>query len=72
MSQRTQLTEPMVSSYDRVVVLAHRAESPVYLTNNPKVIFWEMNDPAGTGYESHVKTREDVKGLVKKLIDELE
>ncbi len=70
---RNQLTEEMVDSYDKVVVITSRDDCPDYLKKNDKVIFWDdIADAKGTDYDFHVRTRDEIKRRVKKLLSEID
>jgi len=67
--KREQLTEDMLENYDKVIVLLSPQECPDYLIKNPKTEIWDIEDAAGTGYDFHVKTRDQIKSRIKKLIE---
>jgi len=71
--KRNQLTPQMVDKADRVVVMAEKSECPEYLLKTNKVIFWKIEDVNGRydSYEYHIKTRDDIKKLVEKLVKEI-
>lgn len=44
---RKNITPEMVESADRVIVMAEKDTWPEYLLNNPKVTYWEVENPKG-------------------------
>lgn len=72
--KRKQLTPQMVDKADRILVMAEESECPEYLLKNNKITFWKIEDVNGRydSHEFHVKTRENIKKLVEKLIKEIE
>ena len=67
--RRKQLTPPMVDWADKVIVITERESWPDYLLTSPKSIYWDITDPKGTDYNTHVRIREEVKNRVKGLIE---
>lgn len=64
-----QITEDMASDADKIIlVVDDRDPIPEYLTNNPKVIKWNVLDPKGQTLDF---TRE-TKNQIKKLIDSMD
>ena len=70
--KRKQLTSQMVERADQVIVITEKEFCPDYLLKSPKAIYWEIPDAKGTDYETHVKTRDDIKTLVRGLIKKLD
>lgn len=68
---RKQLTPEMVDEVERVVVLCESDPYPDYLTNNPKVTFWNIQDLYGAPYESVRQLKEEVKRHVELLVREI-
>lgn len=66
---RTQLTSDMVSWADKIVVMAESETIPDYLASSNKVEYWDVKDPKGTSMEEHVRTVDQIEGLVKKFIE---
>jgi protein-tyrosine-phosphatase len=63
-----QLTEEMVQSSDKVIVMAEKKTIPDYLENNSKCIFWDIKDPKGMNLEETKKIRDQIKQKVKELL----
>ncbi len=68
---RKQLTPEMVEKSDRVVVMCETDPYPGYLSHNPKVTFWNIQDLYGTPYESVRQLKDEVKRQVKQLVHEI-
>lgn len=71
-NRRTQLQESMLEKFDKVFVLCDEKECPDYLLNNDKVKFCFVTDAKGTDYDFHIKIREEIKKLVKSILEDLE
>ena len=69
--QRRQLNKEDLANFDRIIVMTNE-DLPGYLMHNPKVIFWNIENPKGKDYESTAKTRDLIKEKVKDLIKETE
>jgi protein-tyrosine-phosphatase len=69
-NKRRQITELMTMDFDKIVMLTPPTWPP-FLTNNPKVIFWNIEDAKNADYNFHVKIREDIKKKVISLIEEV-
>ncbi|MDA0734090.1 MAG: low molecular weight phosphatase family protein [Chloroflexi bacterium] len=68
---RKQLTPTLADEADRVVVMCESDPYPEYLSNNPKVTFWKIEDLYGTPYESVRQLKEEVKRHVEQLVREI-
>lgn len=69
---RKQLTPKMVEEADKIIVMNDREDLPDYVKNSPKVVFWDVEDGKGKSYEFHCKSRDRIKTLVEKLVEEIE
>lgn len=69
--KRKQLTQELVQSADRVVVITEKQYCPDFLLQSPKTVYWDIPDAKGTDYQTHVKTREEIKKRTKALLEEL-
>ena len=66
---RTQITQKMLNDYDKVIVMAEPNTVPNWLSDNPKVITWTIEDAKDKPLE---KTREialEIKLRVRELAD---
>jgi len=63
--KRKEVTEEMVRNADKIIMMAEKETIPDFLKENPKVIYWEVEDPRG-------KSLEEWRELVKQLKDLLE
>jgi arsenate reductase len=68
---RNQITESMINESNVVVVMAEKETWPEYLLNNNKVIYWEIIDPKAMGIDETRQIRDQIAGLVEKLIAEI-
>lgn len=67
-SERTQLTESMLDSYDLVISMAQKEYTPVWLENNPKYHFWDIKDPGGKNYAATQLALDAIYPKVEALI----
>ncbi len=65
---RRQLTPEMVKEANIIVVILNKMQCPVYLLESTKAIYWDVEDPMKADYETHVRVKDQIKGLVQKLI----
>ncbi len=65
---QTQLTEEMPSQYDRVISMAAEQYTPAWLTNAPNYVYWNIDDPAGRGYEITKDAKDKIEQKVQELI----
>ncbi len=69
---RTQVTKEMVNTADKVVlVVDNNDQITEYLLDSPKVVQWEIVDPKGKSLEVHENTKNEIKNLIKKYIEDL-
>lgn len=66
---RSQLNQEMVDWADRVIVMAEPDNTPEYLSESPKAIFWEVKDPKGVTLEEHREILAEIESLVKSFIE---
>ncbi len=69
---RDQLSEDMVQQADFIIVMAEEHTIPKYLKNNPRVRYWEVQDPKGMTQEDTNKIRDQISTHVEELLSELE
>ncbi len=65
---RTQLTEHMLDTYDRVISMAQPEHTPSWLSSHPKYTYWAVDDPGGKGLEETVLAREQIKVKLNELL----
>ena len=70
-NSRKNITEEMVEESDVVIVMAEKDTWPEYLLGNPKVVYWEVENPKGQTYEKTCEIRDKVKELVKEYLEKL-
>jgi len=68
-ARRLQLTAGMLDEYDSVISMAERSESPSWLLNSPKYVYWDIKDPRGQSFEITAKARDEIKAKVNELLN---
>lgn len=68
---RKQVTVPLVEAADHVVVMAHPNTWPMFIRDNRKVRYWEIEDPAWHSIEETRSTIIEVGRRVEALIEEV-
>lgn len=68
---RKQLTPEMVKKADKIIVMTEKENLPDYVDLS-KVVFWEIDDAKNESLEFHRQIRDQIKSLVKKLVNEIE
>lgn len=66
-----QIKHEMIKTADKIIVMADKKLLPDYLRDSDKVTYWNVKDPKQKSYNFHVKIRNKIKSLVKKLIKEM-
>lgn len=67
-NRQTQVTEELLSGYDKIIVMAEPETIPKYLSGDPRFEYWEIPDPRFWGLEGVRKTKNTIKQKVQKLI----
>lgn len=68
---RRQVTEEMVNGVDKIVLVVDENDPiPDYLTDNTKVIRWDVLDPKGKDLEFTRKVRDQIHGYIQKFVTE--
>ncbi len=62
------LTMKMLESADIVIVMAERETLPDYLRKFSKVIYWDVEDPTGRGYQETCFIIEQIKMKIEELV----
>lgn len=62
---RKQLTPELVKDADKIIVMDEKENLPDYLLNSRKVVFWNVDDAAGTDLVFHRKIRDQIKNLIE-------
>jgi protein-tyrosine-phosphatase len=65
--ERQQLVPEMVDTADLVIVIAEKERWPAYLKEGGKVLFWNIQDPAGMADE----IADDIYGQVQSRVQQL-
>lgn len=66
----TQLTPELAERADLVVSLVGRNPLPDVMKNPQKLVVWDVPDPLGMSMDDFRGVRDQIKGLVEKLISE--
>jgi len=66
---RRQLSQEMVKKADRIIVMTEKESLPGYAKSSKKLIFWDIKDAKDRNYEFHCQTRDQIKNLVEKLVE---
>jgi len=69
---RKQLTPSMVNEADKIIIMDEEKNLPDYLKESSEKTFWDVEDAVGTSLELHCKIRDQIKMLVKQLINDIE
>ncbi len=65
------LTPEMIEEFDVVISMAEHPFIPEFLSENQKVVWWEIENPKFATREISEKTLDQIKALVEKLISSL-
>jgi protein-tyrosine-phosphatase len=65
--ERQQLVPEMIDTADLVIVIAEKERWPAYLKEGGKVLFWNIQDPAGMADE----IADDIYGQVQSSVQQL-
>lgn len=64
---RKQLTADLVTKADKIIVMTEKQFCPDYLLSSKKAGYWEISDAKGTDYQTHLRTRDEIKRRVLSL-----
>lgn len=64
---RTEVTRKMLDDFDKVIVMAEPYTLPHYLINNPKVDYWNVENPVFMSIDDTRKIRDEIIKKVKSL-----
>ena len=67
---RTLITPEIARKADCIIMMAEPETIPDYLKNNPKVIYWEIEDPKGKDKKFYKKTIEEIERKIKEFVKE--
>ena len=62
----------MFESADKRVIMTEKTNLPDYAQNSDNIIFWNTEDPKGGDLDFHRKIRDEIKIIVRKLVEELD
>ena len=69
--ERRQLVPEMIDTADFVVVIAEKERWPTYLEEGNKVVFWDIQDPAGMADDLAGDVYRQVQRRVEQLVVEM-
>jgi protein-tyrosine-phosphatase len=69
-NRRAQLTQEMLRSYGKIVVMAQPETWPEYLEIKGKIEYWDITDPVNITYAVAKKIREEIRLRVQALANQ--
>jgi protein-tyrosine-phosphatase len=69
--ERQQLTPEMIDTSDLAIVIAEKESWPDYLKEGGKVVFWDIQDPAGMANDFAEDVYREVQPRVEQLVAEI-
>ena len=63
---RKELTKEAADTADKIILMT-KESVPAYLENNPKVVYWDIDDPRDKGIKVHEEVYNEIKEKVKFL-----
>ena len=69
--ERQQLTPEMIDASDLAIVIAEKESWPDYLKEGGKVVFWDIQDPAGMANDFAEDVYREVQLRVEQLVAEI-
>jgi len=67
-NKQTQITPDMLDKYDKIINMAGKEYTPIWLSEHPNYIAWNIDDPGGKGLEETNMVKEVIKAKVTELI----
>lgn len=61
------LSPSMIQNADKIFVLVKPSATPDFLKENPKVTYWDLEDPDEQDLEFYRKTRDEIIKLVENI-----
>jgi hypothetical protein len=65
---QTLLERKATSSSKNFFVLDVMKDTPQWLLESPKYVYWDVKDPRGQNYETTAQVRDDIRRRVQQLI----
>jgi arsenate reductase len=66
-----QLTSNMLDSYDKIISMADKHYTPLWLSRHSKYEYWDVKDPGGKGLAETDIAKNDIKLKVEELVRHL-
>jgi protein-tyrosine-phosphatase len=60
----------MLMDYDYIISMAQPEYTPAWLSNDPKYIYWDIEDPGGKDYAKTREAKADVRDHVIRFLAE--
>jgi arsenate reductase (thioredoxin) len=67
---RIQLKPEMLEGAEKIIVMAEKDTMPGYLVDDPRVLYWTVDDPKGTDVETHRRVMLEIQKRVKDFVAE--
>ena len=65
---RRPIAPEMLNKYDLIVSMVSKSDTPEWLLDSPKYVYWDVKDPRGQDLPTTVQVRDDIKEKVQKLL----
>jgi len=66
-SKQTQLTPEMLDGYDLIISMAAPSVTPVWLSQHPNYVYWNVPDPGAGSLEAMAMAFETIKRDIQQL-----
>lgn len=67
-NKQTQIKSDMLDEYDLIINMAGEEYTPIWLSQHPNYIAWNIDDPGGKGLEETNEVKDIIKARVTELI----
>ena len=64
---RHPLNESSLTKYDKVISMAPKADTPPWLLESPKYVYWDVTDPRGQDLARTREVRDEIEAWVRSL-----
>lgn len=64
------LTQDMLQDYDTVISMCDESIAPEWLKSAPNYAYWDIKDPVGSDVSFFRETRDRIKSLVRRFIEQ--
>lgn len=63
------VTKEMADKADKIFIMCPKERWPQFLLDFDKITFWDIDDPYDTSIENHRRIRDEIKEIVRQLIE---